>query len=484
MQASLRLGYENVLLIGDTSVDFPIFHLDFLNNRFLIAIIAILHVLINHPLAVGGIPLVVLLEWKGTRVKGPESQLWDHLAWRILFVFFIVTTTVGAMTGVGIWLSASLVNPAAIGSLIRVFFWAWFVEWIVFVTEVVLILYYFLSWRKRSQDKRSHLRLGFFLALASWVTMAIITAILAFMMDPGNWQSERTLLHGFLNPLYLPQLFFRTPMAMVMGGAAGLFLLPFFTRDNPELRVEASRLIGRWTLAWLPFLIAASVWYYYSVPTAMIGNLSVANTTQEFTDWYQGLVYLMVTAVFMVAIVAGIAAVGRLKQSSLMSMIPFVILLMLLSHFERVREFIRKPYAIGKYLYSNGLRAADYPLFRQEGLLKHATYSSIKEITPENRIQAGREVFMIACTRCHTVNGINSVRGNMEKMYGTPPWNVDHIKNFIGSMHTARGYMPPFPGNEAEADALARYLIHLGDNEEVLPGSQTTGTRLTPSYRN
>lgn len=461
-------------------MDFPIFHLDFLNNRFLIAIIAVLHVLINHPLAVGGIPLVVLLERKGTKVSAHEAKLWDNLAFRILFVFFIITTTIGAMTGVGIWLSASLVNPPAIGSLIRVFFWAWFVEWIVFVTEVALILYYFLTWRKRSQDKAQHVRLGVILAVASWVTMAIITAILAFMMDPGNWQTERNLLHGFLNPLYLPQLLFRTPMAMVMGGAAGLFLLPFFTKDNPQLRTDANRLIGRWILAWLPVLIGACFWYYHSVPDAMLANLSVANTTQEFTNWYQALVYLMITAVVVVAMVASAAAIGRLRQSSLLSMIPFIILLMLLSHFERVREFIRKPYAIGQYLYSNGLRAADYPLFKQDGLLKHATYSSIKEIRPDNKIQAGREIFVLTCTRCHTLNGINSVRVNLEAMYGTPPWNIDNLRKFIGGMHTARGYMPPFPGNETDADALAHYLIYLSENKETLPGSQSTGIRLTP----
>ena len=39
-------------------MDFPIFHLDFMGNRMLIAVIAILHVIINHALAVGFVPLV------------------------------------------------------------------------------------------------------------------------------------------------------------------------------------------------------------------------------------------------------------------------------------------------------------------------------------------------------------------------------------------------------------------------------------------
>ena len=123
-------------------MDFPIYHLDFLNNRILIAIVAVIHVIINHGMAVGGIPLVAYLERKALKTG---DQSWDALAKNIMCCFFLVTTTVGAMSGVGIWLTVSLVNPTALASLLRVFFWAWTIEWFVFITEVVLILWYFLS---------------------------------------------------------------------------------------------------------------------------------------------------------------------------------------------------------------------------------------------------------------------------------------------------------------------------------------------------
>ena len=188
-------------------MDLPVFHLDWLNNRVLIAVIAVLHVLVNHGMAVGGLPLVCYLERRGL-----ADPRWDAVAWRLLKIFFVVTTTVGAMTGVGIWLSASLVNPIAIGSLIRVFFWTWFTEWLVFVTEVALILAYYLTWtRWQGARKARHVRLGVGLSIASWATMALIVSILSFMMDPGAWRADRTLLSGMLNPVYLPQLAFRTP---------------------------------------------------------------------------------------------------------------------------------------------------------------------------------------------------------------------------------------------------------------------------------
>ena len=204
-----------------------------------IGVIAVLHVYINHALAVGAAPLIAAMEWWGWR-WGDEA--WDRLAYRMLFVCFVVTTTVGALTGVGIWLSSSLVNPAAIGSLIRVFFWAWFVEWLVFITEVGLIIAYFLTWNNWGRrHKGLHIGLGVLLSVASWMTMAIIVAILGFMMDTGTWPERPTLLRGVLNPIYLPQLLFRTPYAFVSAGLFGLVLTYFLTNSDSNLRARAIR---------------------------------------------------------------------------------------------------------------------------------------------------------------------------------------------------------------------------------------------------
>ena len=94
-----------------------------------------------------------------------------------------------------------------------------------------------------------------------------------------------------------------------------------------------------------------------------------------------------------------------------------------------LREFIRKPYVIGDYMYANGILAEEYPLYQESGLLKNSPYTSISEITEENKLKAGEEVFNLACTRCHTTHGINSVVVKFEKMYGTEnPLNVEAMK--------------------------------------------------------
>jgi mono/diheme cytochrome c family protein len=464
-------------------MDIPAFHLDFLGNRMLIAVIAIGHVLINHSLAVGMIPLVVLLERLGVKNQNKE---WDELARKIMFTAFLITTTLGAMTGVGIWFSASLVNPYSIGSLIRVFYGAWFVEWIVFVTEVVLILIYFLTWEKSNtseKEKAKHIRVGTALAAFSWITMAIIVAILSFMMDPGSWNNDKTFLSGFLNPIYIPQLAFRTPLAMLMAGCVAFVLTFVYTERESEIRRAGLRYIGIWILSWfLPSLIS-SIFYYNVIPELMVNNFGVAIGTQAFQNWLDSFKYLGILVFASIPFVVLYYMNFSNSKLYLGSVLPVILVFSLVMVFERTREFIRKPFVIGKYMYSNGYRPEEYALLKKEGILKYATYVSTNEVTETNKVEAGKNVFSLACSRCHTTNGINSVLEKFENLYGKEkPLEAESIKTYIKGMHNARYYMPPFPGNEKEMDALARYIMTLQEYPDPLEGAQDIGISISPAH--
>ncbi len=445
-------------------MDFPIFHLDFLGDRMLVALTAIIHVLINHPIAVGAYPLITLLEWQGIKTG---EKAWDELARRVVFIAFIITTSAGALTGVGIWLTTSLVAPFAIGSLLRVFFWAWFTEWVVFVLEVVLILAYYLTWKKfvTPQLKKKHLWIGTSLSIFSWLTMSIIVAVLGFMMNSGIWTDNHSFWSAVFNPLYVPQLAFRTTFAMMTSGLFVWFSIFFVTEKGSEIRTKAIQFVARWTLAWLPLCVAASLWYWSCVPEAMQANANVALLTQDFSHWHHMFVQIMAITVM---VIAAFALLGLWRPSLLPSwtlLAPFILAVWLLGHFERVREFIRKPYIIAGYMYANGVKVSALPIYQRDGILKYATYSSVKQATPENALAAGHEVFMLTCSRCHTIDGINSVLTRFDKMYGNTTWNTEAMTNFIKGMHLTRTYMPPFPGNDAEANALATYLASLQPNK-------------------
>lgn len=458
-------------------MDFPLFFLDDIGNRLMFAIIAVTHVLINHPLAVGAYPLVTVLEWSAWRRNRPDI---DELARKITFVLFIITTSLGALTGVGIWLSAALVAPFGIGSLLRIFFWAWFSEWLVFISEVVLILIYYLAWKRWSSGrmKKVHLAVGVILSVMSWLTMGIIVAILGFMMGTGDWVAERSFSSAFFNPLYFPQLAFRTTYAFLGAGLFVWFLLFFFTHKTGDLRRRVVRFVSVWILVMAPLCAASAAWYWSRVPSVMQSNLNVALLTQKYMQW-EG-TFLVVVAV-VIAIVVVFALLGSVRPQlvpHVLLIIPFIFGLYMLAHFERAREFLRKPHVVADYMYSNGVRMDELPVLKRDGLLRYATYAGSRQITTANRLEAGRDVFMLACSRCHTTTGVNGVYKNLTTLYGAEPWDETALTAFVDNMHNTRTFMPPFPGNEAELEALVTFLKDLQTTRNGIRGAQSGGVRV------
>jgi mono/diheme cytochrome c family protein len=127
-------------------------------------------------------------------------------------------------------------------------------------------------------------------------------------------------------------------------------------------------------------------------------------------------------------------------------------------------------------MYANGILVDEYPLYQQKGILKNTPYTSVNEINESNKIQAGQEVFNLTCSRCHTTHGINSVVVKFENMYGKEKsLDVVSMKAYMKGMHNVRYFMPPFPGNDDELDALAWYIQHQQQEPRMLEGVQIKG---------
>ena len=132
-------------------------------------------------------------------------------------------------------------------------------------------------------------------------------------------------------------------------------------------------------------------------------------------------------------------------------------------------------------MYANGIRVEDYPLLQSEGLLKYATYAHVRQVTDDNKVLAGQDVFNIACTRCHTTQGVNGIVPKFNNLYGADkPWDATAMKAYIQGMHNARPFMPPFPGNDVELEALVAYILHIKQTGETLPGMQSGGIVISP----
>lgn len=458
-------------------MDYPFFYYDHIaGGRFIIGLIASIHVLINHPLAVGAYPLLTFMEWWAHKNNRPDI---DRLAYRITATVFIVTTTIGALTGVGIWLSTSLFAPFAIGSLLRVFFLGWFLEWFVFIAEVVLIMWWFLSWKKANtpEKKRKHIRIGIALSIMSWITMALIVAVLGFMMNSGDWSQTRAFLDAMTAPLYLPQLGFRTAFAFMTGAVFLWFCSFFYTKKQENSRSWVVERLSHVTLFSMIMLAIFGTWYWFRIPEGMRANQSVALLSSAFIQWQDQFKTLLGLTAFSFALIAigGLMIPRMIPRWALL--IPTFMGIWLLGHFERTREFMRKPWVIADYMYSNGIRKDELRFLQSEGILSHATYVKHQSVSQENMVEAGQDVFMISCSRCHSTTGINGVIEKFTKMYGPGEWDPGGMVAFLGTMHKSSTFMPPFPGNRMEKEALVAYLLELRKTGKPLSGAQDVGIR-------
>ncbi|CAM5481604.1 hypothetical protein LSPH24S_03475 [Lysinibacillus sphaericus] len=87
-------------------MNFPSVDYTWFGNGTVIALIAIIHVIISHGVAIGTSVLVVSTEYRAMKRK---NEALDQVAKTMLKWVLIITTTMGAMTGVGIWFSVTTV---------------------------------------------------------------------------------------------------------------------------------------------------------------------------------------------------------------------------------------------------------------------------------------------------------------------------------------------------------------------------------------
>ncbi|MDD5052188.1 MAG: cytochrome c [Sulfuricurvum sp.] len=461
--------------------DFPIFEMPTIGLRMLMAINAIIHVFVSHGGAVGGSVVLALAAWwtnKKNDLAGYET------VYRLLMVFFIITTSVGALTGIGMWIHANIISPNAIGGLIRVFFWKWFIEWIVFNFEVILLLFWFMSWKPKAESaegRTKSVKFGIYYALSSWVTMLIITAILGFMLtpnfdgqpwiDPEVYPGVVNYNNALFNPTWIPGLAFRTFSSIAFAAALAImwtWLITSFSSDAKirETKERMIRFFAKIMLITVPIGAALGYFYLLQIPEAARAMIPTAMMTRAFADKME-LMYTIISAIGGTVVLTTIIAYFSPKRMPYIAATLMVAAFMLFwGYEERTREFIRKPFLIYNYMYANGIRVTDVPYLNKVGILKHAVFvDEDKKVLKEdksNLIDVGHTIAQIECRACHTENGINGLK------FLTKGWSEEAIRNRINNLPGGgTPYMPPFTGTEAEKDALAAYIASLNKRGEI-----------------
>ena len=421
-------------------MNYPVWQLEFLGGGFLIAVIAIIHVYVAQ-FAVGGGLFLVLTEHFGHHRN--DQGILDYVKKHTKF-FLLLTMVFGALTGVGIWSTISLLNPSATSVLIHTFVFAWGTEWVFFVTEIVSLFIYFYTFDRLS--KRNHLIIGWIYFGAAWMSLFVINGIIDFMLTPGAWIENHNFWSGFFNPTFWPALFFRTFFSIMIAGLFG-FLTASFLKDA-KLRTTMLRYSAKWLLVPFALFLASSWWYRAALPPHIEEIIF-----QKMPQLQNAITIFMACSPLLIlgGLIMAIKMPSGLSRS--MAAVMLVIGLMYFGAFEFLREGGRRPYIIYDYMYSNSILKTDVANVAHAGVLQEGKWIENRHVTQDNYKAAGRELFDTLCLSCHSVGGVLNDIGQQTRKNSPEELNL-----IFATMGKERPYMPPFPGNEMEKALLIDYL--------------------------
>jgi cytochrome bd-type quinol oxidase subunit 1 len=462
-------------------MNYPFWDIPILGSGWVIGIIAIFHVMISQ-FAVGGGLYLPMAERKAQRMTDPVLRAaWHKQLVRHSKFFLILTGVFGTVSGVGIWFAIGLTHPEGTSTLIHNFVFGWAMEWVFFLVELATVAVYYYTWDRI--DEKLHLKVGWLYAGTSAATLIIINGILAFMLTPGDtWLSvagtgmeASKFWNAFFNPTYWPSLFLRT---CVCASLAGVWALITSSRIDGDRQPALKSSLVKWSVKWLvpsfvamPFLM---IWYYMMVPASQQALLTLG------IDTINAGTFSAVTRMALVIIVTSATIVGVTYFLAYRNPVDFklshamsVLLLALIATGagEYSREMLRKPYVIGHWMYSNGVRVTSVDRINAQGYLAKSNWVWNDSASSYSR---GEAIFRGECGSCHTLGGyrpLNNLLAGRDRA---------NIASFITMLHDYksdspyRRFMPPMVGTKQDVDDLADFL-----NAQVNPpsGGQRTVLR-------
>lgn len=428
---------------------FPLYHAGLFGDGMVIGGNAVLHVVISHGVAIGMFTVLLLLDHLAPR---PLPDDWRALLHRLLRVTTVLATVAGAVTGAGIWFTTATLAPRAVASMLRVFYWPWFVEWLAFVAEVILLLVLYFRWDRLDRARRAWLGLAY-LGVA-FASAFLISGILGFMLTPGSWSESHGLADAFFNASFPPQLLARLALGVMLGAVGVLLVVHLPPRSSAAPAAE--RIVGRVLAIATPLLFLMLAWYLTAIPIPARERTGFSLLTSHLSRhaWLPAAANIAAVLLLMATAVA--ATTGRRRAARWLLAPALVAAVGVAAELERVREFIRGPYLMPGYMYANQTLLAERPLLERVGFSGAAAWTT----HPARAGSLGHAAFVFgsSCGCCHTIGGINDIT---DRLHGR---SADGIAVILDHTHELVPFMPPLAASPDERRLLARYLFLLAND--------------------
>lgn len=419
---------------------YPIHDFGPLMKGMVIGGMGVLHVFLAQ-FAIGGGWLMCYLQWRAWRRHDLLARCFLASYFRVLV---LVSFVLGAVSGVGMWLTAVQVSPRTIGEMVDEFHWIWAVEWTFFCVEVVAGYAYYRCHERLSD--RARLQLLVVYSCAAWASLFWINGILSWMLTPGSWVRSGSVWQGFFNASFWPSLVYRTLVSWTLGGLAAIAVVHTISPLELDQRRRLVRTCGL-VLAPMVAMPIIGLWYLGAIP-------------EDSRGWVLGgspaMTMALAGAVFASTLLGLYVALGLLWRRLYVNFATAILLLALAlgatGAGELVREGVRKPYTIRQTLYANSLTPADVLRMRRRGAVADDPYP-VRGSFPHPRLAAGAKIFRLLCSVCHTIDGANGV------VHLTATWHDDQLRMNLAKLQHTKSFMPPFAGTAEDLEALVQFLL-------------------------
>jgi len=443
---------------------YPWWNVPVLTAPMLIALVAVLHIYVSQYAVGGGILLAIETARAHREEDGEALGYLKRHAW----FFILVTVVYGAVTGVGIWWTIGLASPLATEALIHIFVFGWAIEWCFFIIEVVSAFLFYYGWDKLTP--KTHATMGYIYAWAAWISLVLITAITGFQLNPGRWTESGGFWTAFFNPQFLPQTLARTGGSVLLACLYFYLHATFTLDDDSPLRHRIIRSVSRFVPAAAALIVIGGLgWAAYLPPSgkAIIEGTGAMNV-------FAGVVVAVTMVVFGLTFYAPMQRPRQVSRALALGL--FALGLIAIGASEFLREATRKPFVVFDYVYGHGLYRDEIADTQAEGVLRRGVYPSahvklahpelvgpdgevdtalVDKLSADARLDLGRTLFFYHCNDCHAGRGYSGVHGLIRG------WERSDIERVVHHPDRIHYFMPPWSGNEAEAQLLIDYLVSI-----------------------
>jgi len=205
----------------------------------------------------------------------------------------------------------------------------------------------------------------------------------------------------------------------------------------------------------MPFLF---LWYLFMVPASqrallMLGIDTIGSGT--FSIITRIALLLVITSATIIGVAYYLAYRNPVDFNPAHAVAILLLALVATGAGEYSREMLRKPYVIGRWMYSNGVRVPYAPKIDEQGYLIHSNWVWHGSTTSYSR---GEAIFRGECGACHTLNGYRPL---VRLLGGRDRANIE---SFITMLHEYKPdspyhrFMPPMVGTKQDVEDLTDFL--------------------------